>query len=69
MKTIEESPLPRKEAAKKGSLATKEGGPRVQMESGKDEGGLGIRSLSNDDFEVECGCNADHHVVEYQEFV
>ena len=69
VKTIEESPLPRKEAAKKDSLGTKEGSPRVQTESGIDEGSLGIRSLSNDDFEGECDCDVDHRVVDHQEFV
>ena len=63
VKKTEESPLPRKEAVKKGSLARKEEGPRVQIESGNNEGALGDRGLSNDDFEVECGCNVDHQVV------
>ena len=53
---------------KKDSL-TKVGGPRVQIESGSDEGNLGIRSLSNDDFEVECGYNVDHQVISHDQFV
>ena len=69
VKKSEESPLRRAEAEKKDSLTTKVGGPRVQIESGKEEGGLGIRSLSNDDIEAECGCNVDHQVVSHAQFV
>ena len=54
---------------KKDSQATKMGGPRVQIESGSGKGALGDRGLSNNDFEVECGCNVDHQVVSHDQFV
>ena len=46
-----------------------EGGPRVQIESGREEGGLGGRSLINDDFEVECASSVDHQVLSHDQFV
>ena len=56
-------------AAKKGSLATEEGGPRVQVESGNNKGAFEDRCLINDDFEKECGSSVDHQVVSHQEFI
>ena len=54
---------------KKDSQAMKMGGPRVQIESGSGKGALVDRGLSNDNFEVECGCNVDHQEVKYAQFV
>ena len=48
---LEESSLMRMKAAKKGSLATEEGGPRDQVGSSNDEGAFEDRCLNNDNFE------------------
>ena len=66
---LKESSLTRMKAAKKGSLATEEGGPRDQVGSTNGEDTLKDRCLSNNNFEDECGSGIDHQVVKYQEFV
>ena len=48
---LEESSLTRMKAAKKGSLAMEEGGPRDQVGSSDDEGTFEDRCLNNDNFE------------------
>ena len=47
---FEESSPTRMKAAKKGSLATEEGGPRDQVGSSDDEGAFEDRCLNNDNF-------------------
>ena len=69
VKMLEESSLTRMKAAKKGSLATEEGGPRDQVGSSDYEGAFEDRCLNNDHFEDVCDSSVDHQVVKYQEFV